>query len=332
MSRLAMSQQTRPVAFFCGAGVSYPAKLPGFGGLVKKLYRKLGHPPRQGLPDEVRPTFTELCDRQIDKFRGARALLTGEAITLFRVDPVWTTEHLLPLFDWNRSEVEARGAWEGLLWSGRTYVPLMEQTKEAFLECAKHYDALGSQGRPYTWMLTFAGLEPQELFTVRELAEATRALPQDGLNEAAETVARSIESAGARRSEHWKVSVAPYLRKIWPNTNDRRSRSIAKHLGRVCVAAGREFPNALELVEAWLQPLRYTGLIPAGILEAGICERFPKEALTFLNAIGDELTQWPVEELRKCLIAIRAAALELEDDPRFMHLREYLRRHGRDLD
>lgn len=36
------------VVFFCGAGISYPAKLPGFGGLVGKLYDKL-MPERTGV-------------------------------------------------------------------------------------------------------------------------------------------------------------------------------------------------------------------------------------------------------------------------------------------
>ena len=47
----------------------------------------------------------------------------------------------------------------------------MELLKGAFLKSAEHYDALGSQGRPYTWMLTFAALEPGDVFTVRELGK-----------------------------------------------------------------------------------------------------------------------------------------------------------------
>lgn len=30
------------VVFFCGAGISYPARLPGFKGLVKEIYRLNG--------------------------------------------------------------------------------------------------------------------------------------------------------------------------------------------------------------------------------------------------------------------------------------------------
>jgi hypothetical protein len=33
------------VVFFCGAGISYPAGLPGFGGLVEKIYIRTGTSP-----------------------------------------------------------------------------------------------------------------------------------------------------------------------------------------------------------------------------------------------------------------------------------------------
>jgi NAD-dependent SIR2 family protein deacetylase len=33
------------VVFFCGAGISYPAGLPGFRGLVDEIYRRVGTTP-----------------------------------------------------------------------------------------------------------------------------------------------------------------------------------------------------------------------------------------------------------------------------------------------
>jgi hypothetical protein len=77
----------------------------------------------QGLPDDIKPTFTELCDTQIDKYRHGRVLLAAHVIALFRVDSEWATQHLLPLFVWQRSEAEAGAAWEGFLWSPRLYRP-----------------------------------------------------------------------------------------------------------------------------------------------------------------------------------------------------------------
>lgn len=43
--RLLQAHEEGRVVFFCGAGISYPAGLPGFGGLVEKLYDELGVTP-----------------------------------------------------------------------------------------------------------------------------------------------------------------------------------------------------------------------------------------------------------------------------------------------
>ena len=39
--RLLQAHEDGRVVFFCGAGISYPARLPSFAGLVEKLYANL---------------------------------------------------------------------------------------------------------------------------------------------------------------------------------------------------------------------------------------------------------------------------------------------------
>jgi NAD-dependent SIR2 family protein deacetylase len=43
--RLLQAHEEGRVVFFCGAGISYPAKLPGFRGLVDRIYERLGENP-----------------------------------------------------------------------------------------------------------------------------------------------------------------------------------------------------------------------------------------------------------------------------------------------
>ena len=43
--RLLQAHEDGLVVFFCGAGISHPAGLPGFSGLVKQLYSGLGESP-----------------------------------------------------------------------------------------------------------------------------------------------------------------------------------------------------------------------------------------------------------------------------------------------
>lgn len=39
---LLQAHEEGKVVFFCGAGISYPAGLPGFGGLVDQIYKFTG--------------------------------------------------------------------------------------------------------------------------------------------------------------------------------------------------------------------------------------------------------------------------------------------------
>lgn len=283
----------------------------------------------QGLPAEIKPTFTELCDPAIDKFRHGRVLLAAHVIALFRVDREWTTQHLIPLFDWQRSEDEARAAWEGFLWSPRLYRPLMELLKPAFLDTAHHYAALGEHAEQYASLLTFAALDPGDTFTTAELATATRSLPPEGLREAARALVRALEVAGEQRADYWTNRVAPYLHAIWPKTRDNVSPAIAESLGRLCVAAQDAFPQALVLLRAWLQPLAHPDYLVHRLHEASLCGKFPEQALDFLSLVIGDQTQWPPKDLGACLDAIHIAAPKLEADRRFERLMAYLRQHGR---
>jgi len=285
---------------------------------------------RQGLPREISPTFTELCDTRVAKFRHGRVLLAAHVVALFRVDRDWVTQHLLPLFDWQRSEVEARAIWEGFLWSPRLYRPLMEMLKRAFLDTARHYAALGKHDGQYASLLTFAALEPSDTFTTAELAGATRVLPPDGLHETAKTLVRALEGAGEQRADYWVNRVVPYLHAIWPKTRDNVTPSIAESLGLLCVAAQGNFPEALELLRAWLHPSpAYPDHLVDRLHEAEICGQFPEPALDFLSLVISDHAQWPPSELRVCLETIRSAAPELETDVRYERLMAYLRQHGK---
>ena len=239
---------------------------------------------------------------------------------------------VLPLFEWERSEAEAGAAWEGFLWSPRLYPPLMEAFKPAFLDTANHYEALGRHDVQYSSLLTFAAMEPGGVFTRRELARATVALSQEGLNNAAETLVRALEGAGEQRVEYWRNRLEPYLRYIWPKTQNMASASIAESFARVCVAAEDAFPAALGVVYRWLEGATYPDRVVHRLYEVKLHERFPEATLKFLDVIIGEEGHWPPRDLEECLRSIRANVPELEEDHRFRRLVEYLQVYGRRLD
>lgn len=284
----------------------------------------------QGLPAELSRIFTEICDTRIDKFRYGRVFLAEHVIALFGVDRDWATQRLLPLFDWQCSEVEARAAWKGFLWSPRLDRPWMEAIKEPFLDTAQHYAVLGKHDERYAALLTFAALDLSDTFTKTELASATRALPTEGLAHAAQALVLALEGAGEQRVAYWRNRIVPYLQSIWPKSREHISPAIAESFGQLCVAAQEAFPEALEMLRAWLQPLQHPDYLVHRLYEAGLAQQFPEPTLAFLDLLIGDQTQWSPSDLGACLEAIRISAPELNTDPRFQRLMNYLRRHGRE--
>lgn len=280
----------------------------------------------QGLAEQLKPIFTEICDTQTDKFRSGRVLLAKHAIALYRVDRDWTTAHTLPLFDWKRSEIEARNAWEGFLWSPRLYRPFLEGIKTYFLDTADHYASLGKHDEQYVELLTFAALDRGDTFSVAELATAMSALPADALGKSAQALARAIEGAGDQREEYWRNRILPFLRSIWPKSLNLISAATAEGFARLCIASKELFPQVVEEVKHWLKALPHPDFVVHLLSESGLIERFPEASLAFLDAtVGDD-AQWMPRDLATSVEEIGRASPPLQADPRFLRLQELSRR------
>lgn len=279
------------------------------------------------LPQDIEPFFTQLCDVDIEKFRHGRVLLASRLISLFRVDRPWTEAHLLPLFDWGGSSVEAKVTWEGFLWSPRLYRPLLIAFKSQFLATAHHYEELGEHSRQFARFLTYAALDPVESYTLDDFRSAIGELPQEGLQEVAQALSQALEGAGDQREDYWKNRVHLFWQRVWPKSRDLASNRIAESLVRLSIAAGGEFPAALAVVVDWLRPIEHPHYVVHRLHESGLCGQFPEDALRLLNTVILD-QPWAPGELGQCLDAIGQVMPNLRSDLRFQRLTEYSRRRG----
>ena len=283
----------------------------------------------EGLPKEIRSSLVDLCDTGIEKFRHGRVILATNLLALYRVDECWTTEHLLPSFDWQHSEAEARAVWQGFLLSPRLYWPLMKILKKPFLDTAKHYFKLGRYRKQYGTLLAFAALDRHDTFNQGELAKATRALPQEGLDYVAIRLVIALDGARQQHGEYWKNRILPFLESSWPAETTNLSSSISESFAELSIAAGDAFPEALRRLKPWLKfslpkverELRGSRIIPK-LYESQLCNSFPDDSLTLLETLefdfGDEI--FPNDKLACCLKAIRISNPSLIEEPRFRKL------------
>lgn len=278
------------------------------------------------LPDDIKVHFTRLCDVRISRYRHGRVLLGARLIALFRVDRPWTEKCLLPLLDWSHSS-EAKGVWEGFLWSPRMYQPLLVAFKGPFLECARHYSLLGEHGEQYAAFLTYLALGPTDGYTVNDLRSAITALPQEGLEEAAQALFQALEGSADQCEDYWRNRILPFWKQIWPKSRELATPRIAESVARLIIAARGEFPAAFLAVKDWLEPIEQTHYIVHLLHESGLCRRFPVDALNLLDVlISDQ--EWSPTNLGQCLDEIEQAAPASLQDPKYQRLRAYFRRRG----
>jgi hypothetical protein len=283
----------------------------------------------QGLNAVIERIFTQIADVRIAVFRHGRVLLGANLVALFRVDRKWTEENLLPLFNWERTDGEARAVWTGFLWSPRLYEPLLEALKSFFLATPAHYHDLGEGGTQYVVLLTFAGLEGISAISRKELAEATSRLPVQGLEHMAHTLVQALESAGEQRAQYWQNRILPYVQFIWPKSKDARTPIIEENFARLCIAAGDKFPDAFAKLKHWLAPLKTPDMIIHSFHEAKLSERHPLASLEFLDLVTADTSFLAfAHELLECLDAVRRARPETATDQRFQNLLTSVRRRG----
>ncbi len=278
------------------------------------------------LPEEIKPTFTSLCNVQVDRFRHGRVMLGLHLIAFFRVDRSWTEQYLLPLFNWSHP-IEARAMWQGFLQSPRLHQPLMIAFKPQFLESANHYADLGEHRQQFAAFLTYAALGSMEGYTLDDFRFAVGQFRQEGLEASAQALYQTLEGAADQREDYWRNRAYPFWLRVLPKDREVATPRIAKSLARLAIAAGGEFPAALAAVQDWLQPIEYLYEVVHPLHKSGLCRRFPAEALSLLDAVSADQREMP-RELGMCLDEIVEAALSLEQDARYLRLREYLRRRG----
>jgi hypothetical protein len=278
---------------------------------------------KQGLPDDLKPQLEQLCDKKIIAHPSGRVILAMNLIALFRVDSLWATTHMIPLFNWQSNQVEATNAWEGFLMNKRVHTELMQALKLDFLETAKHYDKLSAHGEQYISMLTYCALHQTKLFTKKQRLEATTSLP----NEAAHLIVFSLwlqirNVVKDKKSAYWSEFIQPCWNITWPKTaSNWKSKQLTQRLCQLILDTEDAFPVALSTVLKWLEPLEHTYSEIHRLNDSGFCEAHPKSALDLLNAIvspNDQIIS--KEHFEECLMKIKTANLELSQTPNFKRL------------
>ena len=277
----------------------------------------------QGIEDRLKDLFEQMLAVDRPSMRASRVILGSHLLALFRVDPQWTQDRLIPLFSWNLHREEAPFLWAGFLWGPRLYRPLFEKLKPSFLECASNYVRLGDKGVQYAALLTYIGLDPSDVFTNDELMTAVHLLNQDGLNEVARTLARAIEGAEEQKDKYWLNRIKPFIQKYFPKERRFHNDEIAGSFATICSLSAHEFVDAFAQLRPWLMQIQWSDTI-INNLDDDIPFQNTDEVLHFLSIIVG-VDGYVGKELKIALDKLLSASAVVSTDPRYIALRARLR-------
>lgn len=291
----------------------------------------------EGIPTDLKPRLDELLSPFVEEHRPARVIAASRLSYLFAVDPDWSTEQLLPSFDWAQED-EAIAAWQGFAWQPRIDAKLWGALKPHFLPMftPERLHQLGAGGKNMAAMLMLVGVEfgPNEL--PRDgVRDAIRAMPDEFRIEAAAWIASYLRQPAdgddppeVAADQLWTDRVAPWLQKVWPPEPQIRSRGTAVQFARAAVAVGEHFPRAVTL----LTPQFIRGAADMALMDLAASthpDRHPRATLELLEATLDLNQFWFADELRRILNRVRAADGTVTDTVSYRQLDQRLRVDGR---
>ncbi|HEY2918093.1 MAG TPA: hypothetical protein VGK77_03760, partial [Candidatus Binatia bacterium] len=310
-----------------GRAINHP-----LGHLTEALIRSwfLSEPKRdQGLPTFLTLRLNRISFLGHMKLPHGRVILGSHLISLFMADRKWVDDNLLPHFDWKTDAREARGTWEGYLWSPRMSQDLLEVMKVSFLDTANHYAELGKHGTQYSSLLATVALNYGDTLSSQELRTALNALPVVGLAAIAKSLAQSLVDAGDRHAEQWQNRIRPFIEGVWPKSAEKQSSEAASPFAQVCIRSGNKFPEAVKVVSPFLKRTKNYDLAVMQFSESDLACTYPAGALDLLDLLVDDAYPWPPDELSQCLKQISEADAVLTSSPKFRRLSEYISKYAR---
>ena len=291
-------------------------------GLLRRVFRNNN----QQLNSDMRNLFTLLCNADNSQFRHARTLIASFSPCFFRIDEEWTKQTILPLFDWDKSEYEAHAAWYGFLWGPLWVSPLLAHVKNSFLKIAQpeYYKKFGTRTRQYVDLLVFLALHQKDYaFSLPEIRDATALLPPEGLSLTADVIVRRMNGVKERRGEYWRETISPYFTSVWPQHAEKATPSTAEGIAKICIAAEECFADAVGQLKDFLVAVERPDGVYYSLANAGLCAKFPEEALRLMAAIsGEDAHIYSRDKLRGCLNDIQQSRPELTEWQEFAQLKK----------
>lgn len=302
---------------------SIPGSLSGV--VLKKLAKESSS---AEISDDVLRRLDRLVDAPGQPGKDARIYLAANVSNLFERAPTWTSNRILPIFEWSSSE--ATDAWKARKYSNYIGSPeLFGLTKKPLLEMFGRPGVVSDDMKVYAgWLIgvLIANKRREDNFyplTPFEVRAALRRAGVDVLSSVGHRLAIEMEGAGPEEKvEQWQTVIGPIFRGAWPLDVELQSRVLTFKLVQILRATGKAFSEAADLIIPFIQPDErsvYSIVTAADVIYASA----PRKVLDLVAAVVGEAAPGSVYRLGDALSKIQALDQSLASTRKFQRLSTY---------
>lgn len=267
----------------------------------------------------------------------ARVYLVGVLPWLYRIDPTWAGDRLLPQL--MLGEPEARLLWRARLGGHVPRHPGLFNALKLHLLALFRDEAMSrreAQGLAQALLLPaiWRQMQPGDGWQIEpaEVRQALRAAHAEVRHHAAWLLWTWMGEKDAEpvdRAARWRDLVGPFFRDAWPLDVVCRDGETSQRLVEMILETEGAFPEAVAVVTPLLVPYDMVTAIIAFDLDGHhkeISELYPRALVTLLDALVDPVRAQPPHDLGTVLARCLAAEPALAMEPAYQRLHAIARR------
>jgi len=278
----------------------------------------------EGIPDgPLRECVNQLITSEAQASLAGKIILASRLHYFYAIDPKWTEESLIPLFDWEGSEFAAM-VWHGYLRSPRISADLAIALKIHLASTIKHADKIEASAKRLIQLFAIVCLEHSDLYTAKEQRDVLVDVGTDGLVYIAEFFWRSISGDAKSANNYWRNRIQPFMKRAWPKAAEFVSDKSSKHFSLMVIELDDAFEEALEFLWPFIKPFSALSFLLTHLDPKDLPDRQPRAVLRLLSKVFTIECQWPTKKFRNVLNRIIHADPKIENEPDYRIMNDYL--------
>lgn len=299
------------------------------GALAVILLNKVVKEESGELPRDLRERLDRLIDAPGRPGKLARVRLAPDVPFLFDRAPNWTSQKLLPIFDWSTSP-DALDAWSSRKYSKWIGSPeLFARLKQSFMDVFNRTDVPAEDMRVFgDWLAAILIANQADKanysLTAIEARVALRRAGSEAMVSVAHRLAGEMERAKENeKAQHWRKVVGSVFKGIWPLDIDLQTPATTFKLVQILRATGEAFPEAADTIIPFVRAegqQGHTTIFSLSQEPDSFYKTAPEKVLDLLVAIVGDATPGSVYSLASILSRLQGLAPALASTRKFQKL------------